>query len=101
MGNGALDLERAGDSMAPTLLREYRTQIPDALAAQHGLDQGVLRRLFDMTLPLILSRLSWRDAVALRFLPLVGQGDLRRAGAVAIPTNAAVAPAARTVAAAG
>lgn len=98
MGNGALDLERAGDSMAPTLLREYRTQIPDALAAQHGLDQGVLRRLFDMTLPLILSRLSWRDAVALRFLPLVGQDDLRRAGAVAIPTNAAVAPAARTVA---
>ena len=95
MGQGALDLERAGNSMAPTLLRDYRTQIPDALAAQHGVDQGTLRRLFDMTLPLILSRLSWRDDVALRFLPLVGE-DVKRAGVVAIPTNAAVAPVART-----
>lgn len=95
MGNGALDLERAGDSMAPTLLREYRTQIPDALAAQHGLEQGSVRRLFDMTLPLILSRLSWRDAVALRFLPLVGD-EASVPGTVAIPTNATVAPVART-----
>ncbi|WP_135230046.1 DUF937 domain-containing protein [Deinococcus fonticola] len=95
MGGGALDLERAGQSLAATLLPGQRTGLPDALAAQHGLDQGSLRRLFDMTLPLLISRLGWRDDAALRFLPLVGEAP-RAPAAVAIPTNAAVLPAVRS-----
>lgn len=94
MGQGAMDLEQAGDSMAPTLLREWRTQIPDLVAAQTGANQGAVRRLLTMTIPLILSRLSWRDDAALRFLPMVGDVS-RRTGAVVIPKNAAVVPAAR------
>lgn len=87
-GQGAADLERAGDSMAPTLLREHRGRIADSVAQQTGTDRAKMRRLFDMTLPLILSRLSWRDAHALAFLPLVGK--VAPSAAPLIPTNAAV-----------
>ncbi len=71
-GYGALDLERAGQSMAPTLLREHHDRIAAHVAAETHADPARVRQLFDLALPLILSRLNWRDAWALGVLPLLG-----------------------------
>lgn len=99
MGRGASDLERAGETLAPTLLRDAQGSVPVHVGGVTGADRTALERLFHMTLPLILSRLNWRDAVALPVLPLVGQHK-RVPGDVLIPTNAAVAAGRRTALAA-
>lgn len=101
-GNGALDLERAGESMAPTLMGAERGHIAGGISAQTNASEAQTGRLFDMTLPLILSRLNWRDKASLAFLPLLAllpQAAAQPSG-FWLPTDAQVLPRPRAVAAA-
>lgn len=101
-GNGAADLDRAGEKMAPTLLSAARDDLITQLSAETGSGVVGVQRLLSMTLPLILSRLGWRDGAARGVLPaLAGLGsDVGAAGAVgaaasswlAHTDNAAVRP---------
>lgn len=69
--DGIEKLQRAGASMAPTLLGEKHFKIAERVSRRTGAKEKGVRHLVEMALTLLLGRLGYQEASANSLLPLL------------------------------